>query len=120
MRTKHFTEDNRAEEIEGAQACLAALREIEVAANEAEHPEAAWREYWQAQGAGADILARAAGVTSPHATGFMEALGEYVAFCTSQGTPNLEAGRWIPRAAMTAAEFAARRRRMEADSPDGQ
>jgi hypothetical protein len=99
---------------QGALACMAALRDIETIAEMATHtPELTMEEYWQEQKAVVDILLKAAGATSPYISGFLAVFAEYVGFISGPGIPDLDA--WIPHAAMTEAEFAAHRQRMESD-----
>ena len=92
MRKEHCTEENRAEEIEGAQACLAALRAIEGVSRALDRPDTAIEEYQQAKKVAANVMLRAVGVISPHTAGFLTALAEYVDFCNSMGVPNLANG----------------------------
>jgi len=114
MATKQYTEEDRAEGLAGARACLAALRAIEGVSRALDRPDTAIEEYQQAKKVAADMLLRAVGETSPHTAGFLTALAEYVDFVNLMGTPNLASGGWVPDAAMTGREFAAHRMALEA------
>lgn len=103
---------------QGALACMDALRDMETVADLTNTPELTMEQHWQVNQATVDILLRAAGATSPYLSGFLSALAAYAHLNNTSGVPNLDAGGWAPKAAMTEAEFAEYRQKMERDMVD--
>lgn len=105
----------------GANACLAALRQLEVADGIQREISFTWEQHWQHINDVATVLVKASGVTDDYAVGFVSALAEYVEFVNSTGIPNLDAGGWRPKTAMTESEFNAYKKELEisgADEPE--
>lgn len=86
----------------GAQACLNALRAMEVIANEA------GRGYYAERELMVSTLIDAAEPLSPYMTGFIAALAEYIDLNLSTGAK--PAHHWLPEAAMSEEEVEANRR----------
>lgn len=92
----------------GAQACLNALRAMEVIANETGHAYYAERELM------VSTLIDAAEPLSPYMTGFIAALAEYIDLNLGVGAK--PAHYWVPEAAMSEEEVEASRKQSYAAS----
>ena len=103
MADSNYTEATRS----GANACLTMLRKME-ASNEDEqrrNDSFTWENHWDYLQDITDRGVKASGVTDSFSVGFVASLIEFIEFVNSTGTPNLDAGGWIPKKAMTEAEF---------------
>lgn len=98
---------------EGAIAGLAALRELEQAAETIDHEHDTAAEYCGKQLGDAMTFAAKFGPMPPKIEGVIVAMAELIHFYTTTGVPDLD--NWVPVSSMTQAELTLEIQSMEAD-----